>query len=77
MLVRQQLKLADSQQLVVSTFLRGTWASVCVSYFFVPVETGAPPFEETTSLLYGTRQGMSNDAGPLLYNLRFTVGGKN
>jgi hypothetical protein len=38
-LVRQQLKLADSQQLVVSTFLRGTWASVCVSYFFVPVET--------------------------------------
>src|SRR5262249_32820595 len=35
--------LADSQQLIVFHVFTRSWASVCVSYFFVPVETRAPP----------------------------------
>ena len=36
--------LTECQQLIVFQVLTRTWSSVCVSYFFAPVETGAPPF---------------------------------
>src|SRR5262245_20639296 len=45
----KQLMLADSQQLIVFHVFTRSWASVCVSYFFVPVETGAPPFGKSYS----------------------------
>ena len=49
--------LVDNQQLISFHVFTRSWASVCVSYFFVPVETGAPPFEETISLYKGVVSG--------------------
>src|SRR5438309_1107256 len=72
--------LVDNQQLISFHVFTRSWASVCVSYFFVPVETGAPPFEETISLYKGVVSGcqcetlirpvgeISRREGALLYN---------
>src|SRR5215471_18644271 len=47
--------LADSQQLIVFHVFTRSWASVCVSNFFVPVETGAPPFQRKRVVEIPTR----------------------
>src|SRR2546427_506188 len=61
--------LVDSQQLIVFHVFTRSWASVCVSYFFVPVETGAPPFFRKNYLFYiGIWRGIVKRPCRLRYN---------
>src|SRR5437867_1827500 len=67
--------LADSQQLIVFHVFTRSWASVCVSYFFVPVETGAPPFFKRNYILYiGIWRGIVKRRCRLRYNFLFSGG---